>query len=432
MCHSNKFAVFALFFFFLLVISCRQEDVNGPSLKILSPVDGYVTDSKGTIAFHVEATDNVNVQYIRASLFDENGRAVGRALVLQTSGKEVEWKDEYVIEDSMLLSGNYKLMFFAGDGRQEVSRSVNVKIQGIPQITLGILVFTETPYSKINVYQIDSSGSNTLLMTLDADYLDAHIDNFYHRCYFMPKSKGKFHAINTQTGNVSWTISPVSTLSPTWFQGFSLINHKIYVGDYNAGLQVYDHNKDREMFTTLPEGYMGKKFLHHNNRTYIYMTHRSLGVQNKVLVYNLAMIQIRDITFGYNLKEWFREDDRLVTVFYNQQNEIKIASLDTEYGNINIRQTISGSTLNQVIRLSNTKFLLATSTGIVEYENTGAFSATMLLPHENVVSVEPNENGSLIAAVSGQEVFIFHLSDREIVKRYDFPYDIKKALWVLN
>ena len=431
MIHYNKPYILVVVLLFL-AISCRQEEMDTLNLKILSPVEGFSTDSKEAIPFHVKATNNNNVQYIRVALLDEDERPVGRTITHQTSGKEVEWEGEYVIEDSTLSSGNYKLTFYTSNGQREVYRSVMIKIEGVPKTTLGLLVFTETPYSKTNVYQIDNIGSSSLLMTLDANYLDAQIDNAHHRCYFMPKSKGEFHAINTQTGNISWTIPPVSTLSPTWFQGFSLINHKIYVGDYNAGLQVYDHNKDRVMFTTLPEGYMGKKFLHHNNRTYIYMTHRSLGVQNKVLVYNLAMIQIRDITFDYDLKEWFREDDRLVTVFYNQQNEIKIASLDTEYGNVNVRQTISGSTLNQVIRLSNTKFLLATSTGIVVYENTGAFPATMLLPHENIVSVEPNENGSLIAAASEKEVFIFHLSDREIVKRYNLPYDVKKALWVLN
>lgn len=424
----------ALFVSFVLLIvsSCQKDDIVPPTIKIIAPIENSRFGVGDSIYFHFYVSDNVQVSRVSVVLLDEQNRMLGTYRHFYSHESSLEITDYYYIADTTLNSGNYYLKFIAWDGYNEVWKSVKIKINGIPKKSLGLFAIIQPSSHQTDIYQVDSNNVSSLWAQYNADFLDARIDNLYGQLYLFPKFYGNMSAVNLLTKTADWTIPGISTASDEWFQGIELIDHQLYVGDYNSNLTIYNHSGViTTLFPALPN-YTVKKMLVYNGITFLYEAHKGIGQQKKITVYNLGMNLIQNIIFDYDLVAWFPRDENNITLFYNTDEGLQIANLYYFLSGITVIASNDNYVLLAVEKISEKTFLLGTDKGVLYYDLNSPSTFSVVLAKENVKNIDYNEVTSQVAASSGNELFIFSLPDGTISESLLFSDEIQKLFWNYN
>ncbi len=425
---------FTLFISFLVLIvsSCQKEDTFPPIITIIAPSENSYFEVGDSIYFHFHVSDNVQVSTISVVLLDEQNRMLGKYKHFYSHENSLEISDYYPIMDTTLSSGIYYLKCNASDGNNVVGKSVKIKINGIPQKSLGLFAIIQASSHQTDIYQVDTNYVSSLWAQYDIDFFDARIDYLYQQLYLFPKSYGNMSAINLQTQSANWTISRLNQNSEEWFQGIELIDHRLYVGDYNSNLTIYDHSGViTTLFPALPN-YTVKKMLVYNGITFLYEAHKGIGQQKRITVYNLGMNLIQNIIFDYDLVAWFPRDENNLTLFYNTDEGLKIANLYYFLSGITVIASNVNYVLLDVEKISEKTFLLGTDKGVLYYDLNSPITFSVVLTKENVKNIDYNEVTSQVAASSGNELFIFSLPDGTISESLLFSDEIQKLFWNYN
>jgi len=362
-------------------------------------------------------------------LLDEQNRMLGKYMHFYSHENSMEISDYYPIVDTTLSSGIYYLKCIASDGNNVVGKSVKINIKGIPQKSLGLFAIIQESSHQTDIYQIDTNNVSSLWAQYNIDFFDARIDYLYQQLYLFPNSYGNMSTINLQTKTVNWTISRLNQNSEGWFQGIELINHRLYVGDYNSNLTIYDHaGVITTIFPALPN-FTIKKMLVNNGITFLFEEHKGIGQQKRITVYNLGMNLIQNIIFDHDLITWFPRDENNITLFYNTDEGQEIANLYYFLSGITVIALNVNYVLLDVEKISEKTFLLGTDKGILYYDLNSPNTFSVVLTKENVKNIDYNEVTSQVAASSGNEIFIFSLPDGTISESFLFSDEILKLFW---
>jgi len=424
----------ALFVSFVLLIvsSCQKDDIVPPTIKIIAPIENSRFGVGDSIYFHFYVSDNVQVSRVSVVLLDEQNRMLGTYRHFYSHESSLEITDYYYIADTTLNSGNYYLKFIAWDGYNEVWKSVKIKINGIPKKSLGLFAIIQPSSHQTDIYQVDSNNVSSLWAQYNADFLDARIDNLYGQLYLFPKFYGNMSAVNLLTKTADWTIPGISTASDEWFQGIELIDHRLFVGDYNSNLTIYDNSGGIiSLFATLPN-FTVKKMLTSGGITFLYEVPKGIGQQKRILVYNFGMNLIQNIIFDHDLVNWVPRDEDNITLFYNTDEGLKIANFYYYLAGVTVIGSNNEYVLLDVEKISTTSFLLATDKGVLYYDLNYPNTFSVVLTKENVKNIEINEVTSQVAASSGNEIFIFSFPEGHISQTFIFPDEVRKSFWHYN
>jgi hypothetical protein len=425
-----------LFLICLLLISilssCQKDDILPPTIKIIAPIENAPFQVGDSVCFHFYVSDNVQVSRVSVVLLDEQNRMLGAYRHFYSQENSLEIADYYYIADTTLSSGNYYLKFIAWDGYNEVWKSVKIKINGIPQKTIGLFAIIQSSSHQTDIYQVDTNNISSLWAQFNADFLDARIDNLYEHLYLFPKFYGNMSAINLQTKTADWTVSRLSTASAEWFQGIELIDHRLFVGDYNSNLTIYDNSGGiTSLFAALPN-FTVKKMLASGGVTFLYEVPKGIGQQKRIAIYNLGMNLIQNIIFDHDLVCWFPRDEDNMTLFYNTDEGFEIANLYYYLAGVTVIGSNNDYVLLDVEKISATSFLLGTDKGILYYDLNHPNTFSVILTKENVNNIEINEVNSQVAASSGNEMFIFSFPAGTISETFIFPDEVRQLFWHYN
>ncbi len=424
----KKFTLFIIFLL-LIVSSCHKDDTLPPIITIIAPSENSHFEVGDSIYFHLYVIDNVQVSSISIVLLDEQNRMLGKYKHFYSHENSLEISDYYPIVDTTLSSGIYYLKCIASDGNNVVGKSVKINIKGISTKSLGLFAIIQASSHQTDIYHVDTNYVSSLWAQYNIDFFDARIDYFYEQLYLFPKSYGNMSAINLQTKAANWTISQLKQNSEEWFQGIELIDHRLYVGDYNSNLTIYNHSGViTTLFPALPN-YTVKKMLVYNGISFLYESHKGIGQQERIAVYNLGMNLIQNIIFDYDLVAWVPRDENNITLFYNTDEGLKIANLYYFLSGITVIASNVNYVLLDVEKISEKTFLLGTDKGILYYDLNSPNTFSVILTKENVKNIDYNEVTSQVAASSGNELFIFSLPDGTISESFHFSDEIRKLFW---
>lgn len=424
----------ALFVSFVLLIvsSCQKDDIVPPTIKIIAPIENSRFGVGDSIYFHFYVSDNVQVSRVSVVLLDEQNRMLGKYKHYYSHENSLEITDYYYIADTTLNSGNYYLKFIAWDGYNEVWKSVKIKINGIPKKSLGLFAIIQPSSHQTDIYQVDSNNVSSLWAQYNADFLDARIDNLYGQLYLFPKFYGNMSAVNLLTKTADWTIPGISTASDEWFQGIELIDHRLFVGDYNSNLTIYDNSGGIiSLFATLPN-FTVKKMLTSGGITFLYEAPKGIGQQKRILVYNFGMNLIQNIIFDHDLVNWVPRDEDNITLFYNTDEGLKIANFYYYLAGVTVIGSNNEYVLLDVEKISATSFLLGTDKGVLYYDLNYPNTFSVVLTKENVNNIDINEVTSQVAASSGNEIFIFSFPEGTISESFLFSDEVRQLFWHYN
>ena len=409
--------------------SCQKDDIISPAIKIIAPTENTCFKVGDSICFHFYVSDNVEVSHVSVVLLDEQNRMLGAYRHFYSHETSLEVTDYYHVTDTTLNSGNYYLKFIAWDGYNESWKSVKIKINGIPRKSLGLFAIIQSSSHQTDIYQVDTNNISSLWAGYNIDFLDARIDNLYRHLYLFPKFYGNMSAINLQTKTADWTISRISTASEEWFQGIELIDHRLFVGDYNSNLTIYDNSGGIKTLFAALSNFTVKKMLTSSGNTFLYEVPKGIGQQNKIMVYNFGMNLIQNIIFDHDLIGWFPRDEDNIALFYNTDEGLEIANLYYYLAGVTVIVSNNDYVLLDVEKISENSFLLGTDKGILYYDLNYPNTFSVVMTKENVRNIEINEVTSQFVASSGNEVFIFSFPEGNIFETFIFSDEVRQLFW---
>ena len=412
--------------------SCQQDDIIPPTIKIIAPVENTRFQVGDSICFHFYVSDNLQVSRVSVVLLDDQNRMLGTYRHFYSHESSLEITDYYYIADTTLSSGNYYLKFIAWDGYNEVWKSVKIKINGISRKSLGLFAILQSSSHQTDIYQVDTNNISSLWARYNNDFSDARIDNLYGQLYLFPKFYGDMSAVNLQTKTANWTIPRISTASEEWFQGIELIEHRLFVGDYNSNLTVYDNSGGITTLFAAPPNFTVKKMLTSGGITFLYAVPKGIGQQKRILVYNFGMNLIQNIIFDHDLVSWEPRDEDNITLFYNTDEGLEIANFYYSLAGVTVVGSKNGYVLLDVEKISETSFLLGTDKGILYYDLNYPNTFSVVMTKENINNIEINEVNSQFAASSGNEIFVFSFPEGNISETFIFPYEVRQLFWYYN
>lgn len=411
--------------------SCKKEDLLPPSVEIRYPQPNSQYSLGDSIPFKVIVKDDKRVKYVQVALYTQDNRSAGKLMTYYPEHNPAEITGEYYLSDTTLASGIYHLVFFAGDGTHNVRYPVNIRIAGISQIGLGIFAFTESASGFTELSYIDTAGRISLWQSFPYNFFNAHLDNTYQKLYIIPKTQGNLHSMSIPGKNIDWSIPSKPTLADQWFRGSALLNHRLYVGDYNAGVTIYDRSGRIVNSFELPSSYMGVRFLVNDPLTYVYSVPKSSAFPQRILVYNFGFNLIQNMVFPYDLAGWEAQSDGTVLLFYNTDEGFEIARMSYIYGSMDVLSRISGYTLYDVALFSNSVYLLGTDQGLFGF-TVASQRIQSLLTGYSITDIDINPLSLRAVLCSGDKMLIYNVPLGETEHVYPFTGSLKEAFWHFN
>ncbi|MDL2311743.1 hypothetical protein LJC68_02555 [Bacteroidales bacterium OttesenSCG-928-B11] len=422
---THYFNIFPLVFI-LFFSACKKKDSEPPGIVIIAPSDNTSWEIGGCIPFHVEITDNKNIEYARVTLLDVNSMPIGEQLVFSLSGEKCVIRDELSLTSSRLKNGKYKLLATAGDGYNEVRASVDVKLFGAIESDKLLVVFTENSDATM-IHFVDSTATPNLWMTLNGDFLDAKCDEENRTLFIAPKTRGKLLAINVNGPMTNWEKPIQSSLSQNWFQSIEVINQSLYVGDYSGTTNVYDYWGYTTRVINSQVNYIPKSFLRYDQNTFVYSEPRSSAEKGKITAYNYGMALIRDSYAQYNVRKIYEKDANHLLLFSNFSGGTVISSFYWLYGNEDNLKIIADEQLNDVIALDADNYLLATDQAIHRYNAQQNSLVKIIDSGARNIAFEP-ERRFLICSQGQTLYYYYNYTTNALVRTVSFSNDIVKVL----
>lgn len=427
---NNKNLFFLLLPFFLL-ISCKEELRPLPVITINFPQTGASFDIKEEIGYSIEVNGETEILSVIINLYNDDNVQIQQIGSFRPNSKHVEINSTFEIADTTLQTGRYYFKVFAEDDHYQVNKSISIQIRGVPLISLGMFVVTESSSKQTRIYQIDTLQQAILWSQYFGDFFDARLDNKYQQLYLFPKTIGKMRAIDLHTKSTIWNIPSQTSGMIQFFRGIDLIDNQLYVGDFSSYVRVYDHNKYLNKIMTLPSNYMGSHFLKSDLYRLIFEVPLNPGQHKRIVAYNIGDEIILDIIFNHDLKGWFFKNDDEIYLFYNDDEGFKIAVLSVSSSGINHLKGMSNIYISDVVRFSDDQFILATDEGIFPFKATQN-SVFQLNSKRNISHLAINEDLQEIAASSGNELFIIALPHGYIKRSFELPHEVRKIFWHFN
>lgn len=427
----NNKNLFFLLLPFLLLISCKEELRPLPVITINFPQTGSSFDIKEEIAYSIEVDGETEILSVVINLYNDDNVELQQIGSFRPNSKHVEINSSFEIVDTTLLTGRYHFKVFAEDKYNQANKSVGIQIRGVPLISLGMFVITESSYGQIYVYQIDTLEQTRLWSQYFGIFFDARLDNKYQQLYLFPKSIGEMRAVDLRTKNLLWKIPSETSGMIQFFRGIELIDNQLYIGDFFSYVKIYDHNNKVRKILSLPSNYMATHFLKSDFNRLLFQVPLNQGRHKRIVAYNIGEVIILDLIFNHDLIGWFLKNEDEIYLFYNGEEGFEIAVLSISSSGINHLKQMSNIYMNDVVRFSNDQFILATNEGIFSFNSTQN-SVVQLNNKRDIFHLAINEYSQEIAAASGNELFIIVLPHGYIKKSFELPHEIRKIFWHFN
>lgn len=417
--------IFALLLIFFTLLACKEKDTMPPSITILSPTAGTTWEIGTDLPVQVKITDDKEVSYARIVLHDEDSWAVGTALSYSFSDKSCTIHDMFPLPSDKLKNGLHKLTVTAGDGYNEVYKSVLIKLTGEVEKEEKITVITANN-TTTNIYAADTAGQFALWKTLACDFLDAKYDPDYSMLYIAPKSQGKLFAINVNASVINWELPILSTLSQNWFQGIEVVRNNLYVGDYGGSTNIYDRNGYSTHVFTSEQGYVPKNFFYADQNTFIYSEPKNTGLKSRLTTYNVGMALLRDSYAQNRVVSMFRKDDSHLLLFSNSSTGFAISSFYWLYGNEDVLKTGQDEKINDIVAIDSDLFLVATNQSIYRYNSAQNSLLRIMETGADCIGFDPGKG--LLLLGKGSILYYYDYNNNTLIFTLSFSDEIVEIL----
>ena len=376
-------------------ISCKKNtDTQAPVIELISPVKNTSYNTFDTIFIDAVLKDEKGLKFASAELQNLELQSVVTPFTRSISGNEYKLRVALVIDNIHLVSGKHFLMISAKDEENTTRKFIDLTIFGLPLLTKGYMVF-EMVGNRVELHSY-KDNTDTLKQTIQEEFKDGLIDNYYQQTGFMAQSEGPFNAQPLDKYIRPWDL-PVSQggmiycNSQPEFEG-------IQIGYRNGLVSLFINEGNKKTNFLSEEGYYPKLSLINNDRFVIWQY--SPGV-NKIEIFHTTGTSISRITFNPEVVGMAIKNDANIYIGANSGTTGLLKSLNIESGGFLSIHEFLNEPIVAICKGVNGNVFIATNQRIYLY-NGGAFQLSPIVDIEASHLAWDRVNGILLATTPNQ------------------------------
>ena len=200
-----------------LCSSCTKKDNNPPDLFVQSPLSNESFQLPCDIKVSGYVTDNEKVDRVEVNLVSENSATIVQGFDLDADSSYFEYDLSFIVDDLLLLSGNYFINIKAYDEFGNfTSKYITLYLNEIPK-TLESLIYITSNTNQTFIYQQDSIGNSQLVKQLQGNHLLSIGNSRSQHLFVGTDQNGDFFDLNNFTK--LWNVPVVSSNHPLFIDG---------------------------------------------------------------------------------------------------------------------------------------------------------------------------------------------------------------------
>jgi hypothetical protein len=422
---------FLKFLFIIFILSCsKDKDEIKPSITVHAPV--YMQQINGIDTVKVLATiaDNINIEWVKVSLRDNNDISVLSTVTEKPSTKDFTLNIPYFFNDIHLASGQYYFDVSASDGENITTKYVQIIYNEVGRIRNGIFVFSNTGNIS-DIYKLDNNFIGNFYQSINGDYLGSAVNSYDQQLIYASGVSGAVSAINLNSGSIVWDL-PIATSPPTpFYMGFMYNEQTIYLGERNGGINGYNNYGLASYGSISNTGnYMENAFVH--NETYLVTEQQSISSNTvKLVLYWIASgVQSQQVTLNEDVKGIYSQSPNSVILFTNDASLTgRIIFYDIPSGSTSSPFTINVGQIDDCIEISAGIYLVVHS-GDITLINANNFSTIPYLIGVGANKIKYDYSTNELFVVNGSSLEIYDYSSKTLKGNYNHPNNILNvAFW---
>ncbi len=202
-----------------LCLGCRKDrDEQPPTVRILSPQQGFSVTIPDTFTVEVEVSDDRMVRSLVIGLTDVNGVPIGPMVSVNVDARSATVVRDVIITDERIESGTYTLMARASDGTNDRKAFVSAAVQAAPLRLRAVYITPAFGSIGAVIQRIDSTGAMAPFTTVQ-DLNGASVDSYSQHVLFSGSTNAPLAAIPTNTGSMGWQVGNLNAQSIPYFIG---------------------------------------------------------------------------------------------------------------------------------------------------------------------------------------------------------------------
>ena len=315
-----------------LCSSCTKKDNNPPDLFVQSPLSNESFQLPCDIKVSGYVTDNEKVDRVEVNLVSENSATIVQGFDLDSDSSYFEYDLSFIVDDLLLLSGNYFINIKAYDEFGNfTSKYITLYLNEIPK-TLESLIYITSNTNQTFIYQQDSIGNSQLVKQLQGNHLLSIGNSRSQHLFVGTDQNGDFFDLNNFTK--LWNVPVVSSNYPLFIDG-----SKSEDGSQShlvlADGRINSYNKNGNIINTIysnPQEWFGKfnsqenivlvesssSFLDRDLVVYF----RQSGIEKQRVEINGEIVKIVPVSNNeYAIFSQFLDESR-ISIYYENLNQI--------------------------------------------------------------------------------------------------------------
>jgi hypothetical protein len=401
-----KVQLLILVSFIQLCFSCTKKDDNPPDLLVQSPLSNESFQLPCDIKVSGHVMDNEKIDRVEVNLVSENSATIVQGFDLDADSSYFEYDLSFVVEDLLLLSGNYFINIKAYDEFGNfTSEYITIYLNEIPK-TLKSLIYLTSNNNQTFIYNQDSLGNSQLVKQLLGNHLLSIGNSRSQHLFVGTDQNGDFFDLNNFTK--LWNVPVLSSNYPLFIDGSKSEDGNqshLVLGDG----RINSYNKNGNIINTIysnPQEWFGKfnfqdnivlvesssSFLDRDLVVYF----RQSGSEKQRVEINSEIVKIVSISSSeYAIFSQFFNESR-ISIYYENLNQI---NTDLE---------IQNSIIYDAILLDN-YLIFSSSNGLYKYDfNLNTLnSITSNLKASKLI---PSEMGSFVYLTVGTELWTYSVN----------------------
>ncbi len=400
----------------LLGCTKNKDQLNKPKAEILSPQEFTAYQLPDTLKVRIKASDQNWVTKINVSLLDDAGILVAEPTEILTDNPAIETELDLVMNDTSSAGGPHtiRLTVWNADNQSETD-FLKVQLTPVPRILIGYLVTTKTGSANSTLNMFSPTLQDGQTYNIGGTLTDGVFWSKNQRFNYILGKQSQYRSYNlkSQLNSLVYSIP-----NPTGFEfltALSASNSEVYFTSRET--RVLGFNIDNNSFYSynpIPADYIPTWMQVFNQKLYVFSETISPPKQFRM--------QVLDRNFQRILGEriFLTQPVRLenhtdgLILFSNNSDRGAVSLLDSlQLSYFEARLLPVNVFINDVARINQNLFYLATNHGIYTYSR----NTNTLLPvasfSGDFVSIEYNELNDVIALAESKQLGLYSRNNHQ-------------------
>lgn len=403
-----------------VLTSCNKtEDEQFPVITFITPSENSIHNVLDTIHVEVNISDNVQILSVEICLVDENFVPVLKSFYPIVQKNPMVLVFDYPLDEYFLESGNYNILIKVGDGVQFKHKYQSIRVNAVPKSLNGLAL----------AY---SMSGNNIVSILDSNFSFEHIletqlipfNNMavfpFHNCLaYIFNDKDQLESWDYNQKQRIWTYD--NSMNPSGRLYKVVSNSNSFFTFSDDGFIRSFNFQGKQKLVIHDVGYIPNELVVFQN--YFLTISKSINspIVNSIRVYHSATGSLmQQYSLDFEPTSLFPIDDNKFLVAGNTNFGGQIREYDLINNTIWKPIDLGGEFLNEIVRISNTNFIIKMDNDIKSF-NLNTYSLNTLSQNSQIKNLVFEELNNYLIGSEGSTLSFYSLPNLTTIWTRTFP-----------